>query len=55
MLGALDSEGRHNYWGGWPAHYDYAIELNFGARPALPAQLALLKSGRIFSLYRITR
>ncbi len=53
MLGQPDSEGRRNYWGNWPQHYDYAIELNFGAKPALPAQLALLQSGRIFNIYRI--
>ena len=53
MLGETDSEGRHNYWGDWPHHYDYAIELNFGAKPALPPQLELLKSGQIFSIYRI--
>jgi hypothetical protein len=24
-------------WGGWPRDYDYAIELSFGAKPALPS------------------
>ena len=52
-LGLPDDHRRRNYWGDWPRHYDYAIELNFGAKPALPADLELLKSGQIFSIYRI--
>jgi len=55
MLGEVDPEGRHNYWGDWPSHYDYAIELSFGAHPELPAQLKLLKSGQIFNIYRIDK
>jgi hypothetical protein len=55
MLGAPDDEGRRNYWGDWPRHYEYAVELNFGARPPLPAQLELLRSGQIFNIYRIDR
>jgi hypothetical protein len=47
--------GMRNYWVAWPRHYDYAVELNFGARPVLPLQLERLASGRIFGIYRIKR
>jgi hypothetical protein len=55
MLGAPDGMGRRNYWGDWPRHYSYAIELNYGARPALPSQLELLQSGQMFSIYLINQ
>jgi hypothetical protein len=55
MLGQIDSNGYHNYWGDWPHHYDYAIELSFGAKPALPSQLQRLNSGEIFSIYKISK
>jgi hypothetical protein len=55
MLGQPDEEGRHNYWGGWPLHYDYAVELSFGAHPVLPPQLKLVKAGSMFNIYRIQR
>jgi hypothetical protein len=53
FLGTPVTMGIHNYWGGWPDHYDYAIEFSFGARPALPKQLDLVKSGTFFNIYRI--
>lgn len=53
MLGTPSDMGSRNFWGDWPRHYDYAIELSFGARPALPAQLELVKSGLIFNIYQI--
>lgn len=57
MLGrALDNEGVwRNYWGDWPHHFDYAVELHWGVQPTLPAQLELIKSGEIFSIYRIRK
>ena len=55
MLGAVDDEGRHNYWGDWPHHYDYAIELAFGARSVLPTQLERVSSGAIFNIYKIQK
>jgi hypothetical protein len=55
MLGTPSSMGMRNYWGDWPRHYDYAVELSFGARPVLPAQLELVASGQMFNIYRIKR
>jgi hypothetical protein len=52
-LGTIGPTGVHNYWGDWPHHYDYAIELNFGATPILPPQLERLASGEMFNIYRI--
>jgi hypothetical protein len=54
MLGTLSIMGVINYWGNWPQHYDYAVELSFGARPKLPALLDRVASGTFFSIYRIT-
>ena len=42
-----------NYWGGWPANFDYAVELSFGAGANLPSQLELVASGQMFNIYRI--
>ena len=53
MLGERDPLARRNYWGDWPNHYDYVIELHWGAHPTLPRQLELLKSGDFFSIYRV--
>jgi hypothetical protein len=55
MLGTPMTMGIHNYWGGWPDRYDYAIEFSFGAHPALPAQLQLVKTGHFFNIYKIVR
>jgi hypothetical protein len=48
-----DYDGSHNFWGDWPHHFDYAVELHWGVRSTLPPQLKLIKSGQIFSIYRI--
>ena len=53
MLGTPSTMGMHNYWGDWPRHYDYAIELSFGARPALPTGLERVRPGGFFNIYRI--
>jgi hypothetical protein len=53
MLGTTENDGHRNFWGDWPRHYDYAIELSFGAKADLPRQLNLLVSGRIFNIYRV--
>ena len=55
MLGRHDKDGVHDFWGGWPANYDYAVELSFGAHPALPPQLECVASGEMFNIYRISR
>jgi hypothetical protein len=55
MLGTLGRGGMHNYWGDWPRNYDYAVELSFGARPDLPAQLKLAGAGTFFNIYRVKR
>ena len=53
MLGTLNVMGMRNYWGAWRQHYDYAVELSFGAHPVLPAGLRRVASGQIFNIYRI--
>ena len=53
MLSKPDDFGRRNYWGDWPFHYNYAVELSFGAKPALPTLLELVKAGHFFNIYRI--
>jgi hypothetical protein len=53
MLGTPDSMGEINYWGNWPVNFDYAIELSFGAHPALPPLLDRVASGPFFNIYRI--
>lgn len=53
MLGTLSVAGMINYWGNWPAHFDYAVELGFGAHPAVPAILQPVASGTYFNIYRI--
>jgi len=55
MLGTPARSGMRDYWGAWPEHYDYAVGLNFGARPVLPDQLERVISGEIFNIYRIRR
>jgi hypothetical protein len=55
MLGTVDGLVFRNYWGDWPQHYDYAVELSFGAKPTLPSQLKLLASGPIFNIYQIKK
>jgi hypothetical protein len=55
MLGTLSNGGVHNYWGDWPRHYDYAVELSFGAGPILPTELKLVAKGEFFNIYRIGR
>jgi hypothetical protein len=52
-LGTLRNAGVHDYWQDWPHHYDYAIELGFGAHPTLPAALTQVSAGEFFTIYRI--
>ncbi len=54
-LGRVNSLGVRNYWGGWPKNFDYAIELSFGAHPALPPALNLVSAGGFFNIYRIEK
>jgi hypothetical protein len=53
MLGTPSIAGMINYWGNWPQHYDYAVELSFGAQPELPKLLDPVVSGTFFRIYRI--
>ena len=55
LLGSLSVMGMINYWGDWPQHFDYAVELSFGARPALPLQLERVAEGTFFNIYRIDK
>jgi hypothetical protein len=55
MLGTPSIMGMINYWGNWPQHYDYAVELSFGARPELPRLLDRVAAGTFFNIYRIRR
>jgi hypothetical protein len=50
-----DAMGEIDYLENWPAHFDYAVEFNFGARPALPPLLDRVASGSFFNIYRIER
>jgi hypothetical protein len=47
--------GEIDYLKNWPAHFDYAVEFSFGARPALPPLLDRVASGSFFNIYRIER
>jgi hypothetical protein len=47
--------GMHDYWENWPAHYEVAVELSFGARPVLPKQLKPLRTGGFFNIYTIEK
>ena len=53
MLGTPSVMAMMNYWGNWPQHYDYAVELSFGAQPHLPPLLERVASGTFFNIYRI--
>jgi hypothetical protein len=55
MLGTLNNMGMINYWGNWPQHFEYAVELSFGARPELPPLLDRVASGTFFNIYRVAR
>ena len=52
--GTFDTLGIRTYWAGWPAHFDYAIELSFGATPRLPPALDRVSDGIFFNIYRVT-
>ena len=53
MLGTWDELGRRNFWGDWPRHFDYAVELHFGADARLPPALRLVHRGSFFSIHKI--
>ncbi len=55
MLGRPHPLTRVNFWGDWPHHYDYAIGLNFAGAVPVPRQLALVKAGSFFNIYRVER
>jgi len=52
-LGKFNTLGNRDYWGGWQTHFDDAIELSFGAHPALPPELRRTVTGTFFNIYRI--
>ena len=55
LLGNYDGPGHRNYWGGWPRHFDYALEMHFGLRAPTLASLRRVHEGSFFDIHKVLR